>query len=690
MKISIRFSILSIVLTLLIGISALITGIGYFAFDSILIAAAKSSLNYASGEVGGKIGNYFTSLNDDTSTVFQMFDSGAITPEYSDRFIQFLHGLISGDENVIGAYWGDATGSWYWVNKVDNGGFAEQITLSKGNGSETIEKLFDAHGKLISVKKLPLNSLDPRSRPWYQQAQLKKRLIWIVYDFLHIGTQEKQPGVTAAFPFYDAKGNLLGVFGVDMLIGAIAKYVQDIKVTKNSFVSVVDYTGSLISIHNTSMGVFKEGTLPNVVDLDDHLLKKSFAIYNQTHQTPFIYSFGNNKYISAYKQINGVQTEHPWFISIITPIDDITAPLRESVLIALLLSGVALIVGVILASIFSSSLSRPIRKLAQDANLICHLRLIEVKETFSRITEITEMDEYFMQMKNALISFQRYMPIALVKKLVASNKAAVVGGETKELTLIFTDIQDFTQLSENINPQELMQYLSRYFQVITKVVIDMNGTVDKYMGDGMMAFWGAPMDDSEHASHACQAVLQMQSALKHLNEEWLVENKPVVTTRIGVNTGRVVVGNVGSDDRLNYTSLGDPVNLANRLENLNKVYGTSAIVSEFTYNKVKNEFKFRLLDKVAAKGKKQGVFIYELLGSAATEPGLKLEQYNQEFFAAFSHYESGDWQVAMNLFNSLGKKHPEDKVVKMFIERCLIFSAKPPVNWNGVWIMTEK
>ena len=676
----------------MVGISVLITSIGYFAFDSVLIAVAKSSLSYASGEVGGKIGNYFTSLNDGTSTVFQMFDSGAITPEYSDRFIQFLHGLISGDENVIGAYWGDITGNLYWINKSDNGGFVEQITLRKGNGSETIEKLFDAHEKLISVKELPLNSLDPRARPWYQQAQFKKQLTWIVYDFRHIGTQEKQLGVTAAFPFYDAKGNLLGVFGVDMLIGAIAKYVQDIKVTKNSFISVIDHTGSLISVHNTCMGVFKSTTLPNVVDLDDHLLKKSFAIYNQTHQTPFVYSFGNNKYISAYKQIDGIRTEHPWFVSIITPIDDITAPLRKDILIALLLSSVALIIGIVLASVLSLNLSRPIRKLAQDANLICHLRLIEVKETFSRITEIAEMDKYFMQMKNALISFQRYMPIALVKKLVASNKAAVVGGEIKELTLVFTDIQDFTQLSENINPQELMQYLSRYFQVITKVVIDMNGTVDKYMGDGMMVFWGAPMDDLEHALHACQAVLQIQAALKQLNEEWLIENKPVLTTRIGVNTGRVVVGNVGSDDRLNYTSLGDPVNLANRLENLNKVYGTSAIVSEFTYNKVKNEFKFRLLDKVAAKGKTQGVFIYELLGdvAVAVEPDLKLEQYNQEFFAAFSRYESGDWQAAINLFGNLGKKHPEDKVVKMFIERCLIFSAKPPVNWGGVWIMAEK
>ena len=196
------------------------------------------------------------------------------------------------------------------------------------------------------------------------------------------------------------------------------------------------------------------------------------------------------------------------------------------------------------------------------------------------------------------------------------------------------------------------------------------------------------MDDSEHALHTCQAVLQMQVALKQLNEEFRIENKPVAQTRVGISTGEVVVGNVGSDERLNYTLLGDPVNLASRLEGLNKIYGTWMIVSEFTYNKVKDRFKFRLLDKVAVKGKQQGVYIYELLGDAA--PDLKLQQYNQDFFGAFSQYESGDWQMAINLFNNLDKKYPEDTLIKIFIERCLTFSANPPANWDGVWVMTEK
>ncbi|MEI8055151.1 MAG: adenylate/guanylate cyclase domain-containing protein [bacterium] len=687
-KISIRLSILSIVLVLLLGMSFLIIGINYFVLDSVLIAAANNSLSYASGEVSAQISEFLRPLSDNASTAFQMFSSNAIKPEYSDKFTKFLYSLINDDADISGAYLADVNGNFYWLNKVDNGNYLEQITLLGRKNNRSIEKLFDAQGKLLSAKELPFNGKDIRLRLWYQQAKQAKQQVWIVYKFLKAGSQGEPLGITAAIPWYDSRGNLLGVFGADMLIETISKYVSDIKITKNSIVSVVDSSGNLISVHGMNRKLLESKELPKIDFLGIPWLKKSFTIYQQNHQSPFIYSVGDKKYISAYKKIVGIQTVHPWFVSIVTPIDDIIAPLRKSVLIAMIFICMILFLGVVLASILSSSISRPIRRLAQDANLICQLRLVEIKETFSRIVEIAEVEQSFMKMKNALGSFQRYMPVVLVKKLVAGNKIATVGGETKELTLIFTDIKNFTQISERINAQELMQYLSRYFQAITKVIIEMNGTVDKYMGDGLMAFWGAPVDDSEHALHTCQAVLQMQVALKQLNEEFRIENKPVAQTRVGISTGEVVVGNVGSDERLNYTLLGDPVNLASRLEGLNKIYGTWMIVSEFTYNKVKDRFKFRLLDKVAVKGKQQGVYIYELLGDAA--PDLKLQQYNQDFFGAFSQYESGDWQMAINLFNNLDKKYPEDTLIKIFIERCLTFSANPPANWDGVWVMTEK
>jgi adenylate cyclase len=153
------------------------------------------------------------------------------------------------------------------------------------------------------------------------------------------------------------------------------------------------------------------------------------------------------------------------------------------------------------------------------------------------------------------------------------------------------------------------------------------------MGDGMMVFWGAPMDDLEHASHACQAVLQMQAALKQLNEEWLIENKPVLTTRIGVNTGRVVVGNVGSEEKLSYTAIGDSINVGSRLQDLNKLYKTKILVTESTYQAVKEYFSFRLLDYVAVRGKKEGIYIYELLKPTEKEIALNKRSHSAKLRA---------------------------------------------------------
>ena len=335
-------------------------------------------------------------------------------------------------------------------------------------------------------------------------------------------------------------------------------------------------------------------------------------------------------------------------------------------------------------------MSKPITRLSEDAELICQLRLGAVKQLFSRIKEISHMADTFMKMKNALYSFQRYMPIALVKNLVSSGKVAEVGGETKEVTLLFSDIESFTQISEGMDPEKVMQYLSEYFQAMTKIIIDHDGTVDKYIGDGLMAFWGAPIDDADQTMHACESAIEMGVALYKLNTKWRNEGNPEIKIRIGISTGKVIVGNVGSDDRLSYTALGDTVNLTSRLEALNKTYGTRIIVGERTYESVKDKFKFRLLDKVAVKGKKLGLYIYELIEKENDVFGQELDQYNFNFKKAFDYYEKGDWQNANDQFNELTKQYPNDDVLKIFSERCSIFVKNPPKHWEGVWIKDVK
>jgi len=216
------------------------------------------------------------------------------------------------------------------------------------------------------------------------------------------------------------------------------------------------------------------------------------------------------------------------------------------------------------------------------------------------------------------------------------------------------------------------------------------GTVDKYIGDGVMAFWGAPLDDDKHAIHACQAVLRIQEALRILNAKWQHEDKPEVATRIGINTGKAVIGNIGSADRLSYTLIGDTVNLTSRLEGLNKLYHTYNLISEFTFAVVKDHFNCRLLDKVEVKGKTNEIFVYELLSEKALGQKDGLEEYNAIFATAFNYYATSDWANALELFNQLARLYPKDRLLELYIERCLTFQRRAPRDWNGTWILSEK
>jgi adenylate cyclase len=294
------------------------------------------------------------------------------------------------------------------------------------------------------------------------------------------------------------------------------------------------------------------------------------------------------------------------------------------------------------------------------------------------------MSDAFEAMRRSLQSFERYVPSSLVKALIREGKIAQVDGENKELTFLFSDISNFTQLAEHIDPYRLMQILSEYFESMTQAVIQANGTVDKYIGDAVMAFWNAPLLVPEHALRACQTAVDMLQRMKILNQHWYQQGLPNLSIRIGINTGFAIVGNVGSQERLSYTAIGDNVNLASRLEALNKIYGTQIIVAQTTYELVKNHFTFRFIDNVAVRGKKKGVAIYELVTETPTDI---LMAYQQQFMSAFVIYQQGDWQQSLKLFEELVNAYPDDKIAQLFIKRCNWLIETNPVQWDGIWRM---
>jgi adenylate cyclase len=286
-------------------------------------------------------------------------------------------------------------------------------------------------------------------------------------------------------------------------------------------------------------------------------------------------------------------------------------------------------------------------------------------------------------------AFQQYVSPAVVDEMLLNPDKLTLGGERRELTVLFADIQGFTGFSEKLDPEELTTFLNRFLTKMSHVIFDHHGTVDKYIGDAIMAIFGAPLPSEDHAANGVRAALDMHKALKEFRQEWADMLPDTFDLKLGLNTGLMVVGNMGSDIRFDYTVLGDNVNLAARLEALTRQYGVSLLISEFTHEAVGgNGFLMRELDRVRVKGKDLPVTIYEVLaeeGGGDATPDLR--QRIETFNSALHLYRSQQWDEALAGFQALHS----DPAADVFADRCSYFQDDPPeADWDGVWVMKTK
>ncbi|OGL42345.1 MAG: hypothetical protein A3C43_10375 [Candidatus Schekmanbacteria bacterium RIFCSPHIGHO2_02_FULL_38_11] len=287
-------------------------------------------------------------------------------------------------------------------------------------------------------------------------------------------------------------------------------------------------------------------------------------------------------------------------------------------------------------------------------------------------------------------AFQQYLSPEVVQEIIKDPSKLKLGGEEKILSILFSDVRGFTTISEKLKPDELVKLLNEYFNAMTEVITNIHkGTLDKFIGDAIMAFWGAPVDLPDHPLRACLSALGMIKKLKELQEKWIQEGKPKVEIGIGINTGMVVVGNMGSDSRFDYTVMGDSVNLASRLEGLTRTYGINIIISEFTLSTLENEFVTRELDCVRVKGKVKPVKIFELID----EKPLSSDKSDviEIFHTGLKSYKKRSWEKGIEEFQKALKIDPDDIPSKIYLERCIAFkSAPPPDDWDGVFTMKTK
>ncbi len=310
---------------------------------------------------------------------------------------------------------------------------------------------------------------------------------------------------------------------------------------------------------------------------------------------------------------------------------------------------------------------------------------------FSYIGTIAYQFASEQKQKTAIKSlFRRYVDPSLVDHLVENPDVVSLGGERKVLSVLFTDITNFTGLSEQMDPQRLVSHLNQYLSSMTNVVFKNCGTLDKYIGDAIIAFWGAPVEVKGHAHSACTAALQMAERLEELNAVWNSNGLPTLSFRVGINSGEMVVGNIGGTERFEYTVIGDNVNLASRLESANKTYRTRILLSASTYELIKDDMAAREIDLMIVKGKTKPVKVYELISGSFEGLDVVKRDLLALYADGLSKYRERDWKRAAAIFERVLQVDPDDYPSKMYLGRCKMLEVvRPPADWDGVFVIDQ-
>ncbi len=546
-------------------------------------------------------------------------------------------------------------------------------------------------------------------RGWFVQAQLEKKGIWTeIYTDYITGS----PCVTYAIPMKSKNGiDFIGVTGIDIILDNIKPLLSFAKISKNSQCYLISDKDEVIayleneeptqvalkkSAKNERSATKDEPKEPaskliTINEFKDPKLQNTSKLLLAQDETHGSFVLGDEVFVCSKAKLSKL----PFTLLVVSPEDDFTGALPMIRLYMLLISLCLLLISFIVIYFLSRRISVPLVRLCESAKAIGALDFDNYTEPpASGIKEIQDLSSSVSAMKISVTTFTKYTPKDLVKRMLNLGMTPKLGGESKNITILFSDIESFSTVSEHLPAEYLILHLSEYFDELTKNIMAHGGVIDKYIGDSIMATWGGLNKDENQSVNACRAALSCQELLQALKTKWTPLGKPPLPTRIGIHTGEAIVGNIGCQDRMNYTSIGDNVNLASRLESANKFYGTYMLVSETVENEARGQILFRIVDCIAVKGKAKGVKVYQPL--CAMDDQSNPDYYKHMEFCsktkeAFDIYQSKEFQKAAKHYQTLIKNFPEhEKSLSFLRERCLALIDNCPDDWDGVFHSDKK
>ncbi|MBI3445118.1 MAG: adenylate/guanylate cyclase domain-containing protein [Magnetospirillum sp.] len=580
------------------------------------------------------------------------------------------------------------------IRPPDEARFALRVVDRKNGRYTDVWTYVKADGGVLATETSNSLNYDPRPRPWYKDAIARRQLVW---SDLLVYTSNRQPGITAAYPIIAADGRVIGVAAANVATRQMSDFLAHLDLGKSGIAMIVDEKEQLIAFPDAARMVRQDGLKLSLVkadQLDVAPIADAFAAYHREGSRTVRFESGGQSHLGSF---NGFPDElgKKWLMVIVVAEDDFVGTLKENSRELVLAGFAVMAIGLFCVAILSNWITRPLTQLCAEIQKIQKFDLVGPIALHAIVAEVNELIHSLNMMKRALRTFGMFVPRDLVRELVASGRPIELGGQSRTLTVMFTDVADFTGLSERMAAGDLLVHVSRHLAAISECVGEEDGTVDKYIGDAVMAFWGAPNWREDHALRACIAALKARRGQSLMNAEWEAQGLPTMFVRIGLHTADVIVGNIGSPQRMSYTAVGDGVNVASRLEGVNKVYGTQICVSEAVIAAAGESVLARPLDLVAVKGRKTGEKVLELMALRygdpnllATPADLEIHHLTEEGFTA---YQERRWSDAITAYERLAALAPADRLPSIFIARCSAYLAAPPAeDWTGIFEMKIK
>ena len=679
-----KASIIALFVAIVLVIGLTLVYLSFSRITAVTDSAASQFIDKVAELSADRIGSQLKLVQDNLAILSALpsVQSGEI--EDNPQLKSLLAAMLKSNGQLFNLYVGYADGSFIEMDALDGTGWETRarlgapdqasyrmVVISRSDPARVTSRTLFLSETLATVKELPGPlDYDPRERPWYKDADRRDgSSLTGPYVFFATGKQ----GYTVQRPLEQGKG---GAVGGDLLLDVTQEILKKERLTSSGVTFLFDDEDRILAHPRMAELLAREppGTLPRLRETDMPGLPGAIRAWRANGiAQQFFRDPAGRLYAAAFQTIphSGAANLR---LAVVAPVDEFFASIlsERGRLFAAALGFVAAMVPIVF--FIGSLLSKSLQKLADETDRIQRFEPSTTPPVHSVIREIDDLGRSVSRMRTVTETFSRFVPRGLVEKLIETGTPMQLGGARKEVTLFFSDIVDFTQITERAAPTQVMQYTSRYFAAMSQEIMKHSGTVDKFIGDAVMAIWNAPADDPDHAANACTAALAFQRANDRLNDEFAREGWPAYRTRCGLHTGEAVVGNIGSEDRMNYTALGATVNLAARLEGLNKNYGTLILVSSALQQRTASQFVFRSVDRISPKGFAEAFEIYELR-CARGEDDAAHDELAREWETVYAALRHGPLAVAESELAAFLTKYPEDGVAR-YHRNSFVGSAK--------------